>query len=123
MLIFVYGTLKRGFRNHHLLDGARFVEEAKTAPYWMLASAGSFPVLFRGRACVTGEVWEINRATLTHLDYLESNGFMYHRHRIYVSTSSGKTLRVWAYVGADDFWLSRLSTQRLDVGEDGAYTW
>jgi len=34
--IFVYGTLKRGGRNHHFMAGQQFVGEARTAPGYTL---------------------------------------------------------------------------------------
>ena len=39
-LVFVYGTLKRGYSNHHFLAGQAFQGEARTAPGFALFSLG-----------------------------------------------------------------------------------
>jgi adenine/guanine/hypoxanthine permease len=62
-LLFVNGTLMRGLALHGNLDGATFLEEARTAPAYRLFSVGDrHPGMFRddergGR--VTGELYEV----------------------------------------------------------------
>lgn len=73
-LLFFYGTLKRGCRNHAHLAGQRFVGEARTAPGYALYDLGGYPGL---AACasdstgVVGEVWAIDPAALARLDAFE----------------------------------------------------
>jgi gamma-glutamylaminecyclotransferase len=73
-LIFVYGTLKRGFNNHHHLSGQVFLGEAQTARGFRLFNLGDYPGMvpdasdWRG---VTGEVWSVDPACLARLDKLE----------------------------------------------------
>jgi len=72
--IFVYGTLKRGGRNHHFMAGQQFVGEARTAPGYTLYSLGDYPGMVRSTDTshdVIGEVWAVNTACLTQLDELE----------------------------------------------------
>ncbi len=73
-LVFVYGTLKRGGRNHRCLAGQQFLGEARTAPGYMLYSLGDYPGMVRSADTshdVTGEVWEVDAACLAQLDELE----------------------------------------------------
>jgi gamma-glutamylcyclotransferase (GGCT)/AIG2-like uncharacterized protein YtfP len=72
--VFVYGTLKRGGRNHQYLAGQQFLGEAHTAPGYTLYSLGEFPGMVRATGAgqhVTGEVWAVDDACLRELDALE----------------------------------------------------
>lgn len=72
--VFVYGTLKRGGRNHSLLAGQQFLGPARTAPGFTLFSLGEYPGMVRDpsdTAGVTGELWAVDVACLQHLDELE----------------------------------------------------
>jgi len=44
-LLFVYGSLQRGCRNHHLLAGQEFLHIARTVPRYRLYDRGSYPCL------------------------------------------------------------------------------
>ena len=81
--IFVYGTLLAGEPNHRLLAGARLVGAAFTRPVFALAILGFFPALVDGgTSSVTGEVYEVDAATLARLDVLEGHPRFYRRRRI-----------------------------------------
>jgi len=72
--IFVYGTLKRGGRNHRFLAGQQFLGEARTAPGYTLYSLGDYPGMVRSDHTsdqVTGELWAVDAACLEKLDKLE----------------------------------------------------
>lgn len=74
VLIFVYGTLKRGCRNHHYLAGQQFLGEARTAPGFTLYSLGEYPGMVRSAdpaQQVDGELWSVDAAGLVRLDELE----------------------------------------------------
>ncbi len=49
-LLFVYGTLKRGCRNHRHLAGQAFVGPARTAPGFTLYDLGGYPGIAAGLA-------------------------------------------------------------------------
>ena len=74
--VFVYGTLKRGCRNHHVLQPAIFLREAWTKPDYLLYNCGSYPALVRadgkraGRA-IHGELYRVDAQLLAVLDALE----------------------------------------------------
>jgi gamma-glutamylaminecyclotransferase len=81
--LFVYGTLRRGEVNHHLLAQARFVAEARTEPSFELFDLGSFPAMSTGgETAVLGEVYAVDEATLARLDRLEGHPSFYQRTRI-----------------------------------------
>lgn len=83
--VFVYGSLKRGFGNHGLLqqDGADFVREAKTRPGFTMYSLGGFPGIIRtGEGVISGEVFSVNERVLRHLDRLEGHPSFYRREDI-----------------------------------------
>ncbi len=73
-LVFVYGTLKRGFANHNFLAGQAFLGDAVTGPGYALYDLGDYPgmVARAGSAgAITGEVWSVDAACLAQLDALE----------------------------------------------------
>jgi len=123
--VFVYGTLKRGFRNHHFLERARFVGEAHTvAAYRMLD--GRFPVLRDSgpdRSPVSGEVYEIDAPTLIALDDLESvSTGMYDRIEIDVVLSE-RTSRAFIYIGCGDYWDKKEAVSYLVTDRHGHLNW
>jgi len=108
MKVFVYGTLKHGYGNHHVLEGSRFVGKGCTVSMCCLYDAG-FPVLReRGDAEVWGEVYEVtNPDTLRRLDALEGEGRMYHRRVKLIQLETGKVIKAHTYIGDTKFWSHR----------------
>ena len=94
-LLFVYGSLKRGLRNHHELGPARFVAEARTAPRFALRLLSGYPLLVPGALAVRGELFELPTAQVALLDEFE--GPAYERGEIELSDG---TLAV-AYLATD----------------------
>jgi gamma-glutamylaminecyclotransferase len=73
-LLFLYGTLKRGQANHHLLAGQRFLGEAVTSPFYRLFNKGPHPCLVKseqGGVAIHGELWSVDEDTLVRLDAFE----------------------------------------------------
>jgi gamma-glutamylaminecyclotransferase len=74
--VFVYGTLKRGFPNHPLLERSQLLGEALTCERWPLLIAGRWfvPCMRERRGeghRVRGELYAVDAATLEALDELE----------------------------------------------------
>lgn len=68
----VYGSLKKGFGNHRLLEGSTFVGRSSTPG--TMYSLGGFPGVRLGgdnETSIAVEVYEVNDATLQRLDMLE----------------------------------------------------
>jgi gamma-glutamylcyclotransferase (GGCT)/AIG2-like uncharacterized protein YtfP len=120
--IFTYGTLKSGFRNHHLLRYAEFVDMATTSDRYEMIDVG-FPVILpsdNGHK-VHGEVYEVDADTMARLDRLEGEGRMYDRVRKYVRLASGELVRLYYYVGCSGFWDGRNANPVQDNA--GTYDW
>lgn len=80
MLLFVYGTLRQGQKNHAELRGARFVREAVTAPSYELVDMGGYPGLLEGGStAVRGELYEVEERHWPHLDAFEDVPSLYER--------------------------------------------
>ena len=72
-LIFVYGSLKRGYGLHHLLAGQAFRGPATTFPLYRIFDLGSYPGLVdwpEGLA-VQGELYQVDSECLKRLDEAE----------------------------------------------------
>jgi gamma-glutamylcyclotransferase (GGCT)/AIG2-like uncharacterized protein YtfP len=83
MVIFVYGTLRRGQSNHAELGNARFLREVATAPRYELVDLGEYPALLEsGSTAVLGELYEVDEDLLARLDVFEGVPALYQRRAI-----------------------------------------
>jgi gamma-glutamylaminecyclotransferase len=81
-LVFVYGSLKRGFGNHRLLANSEFVGTGLTEPRYRLINLGPYPAMIESTddpLSITGELYRIDEQTLADLDRLEGEGVLYRR--------------------------------------------
>ncbi|MFN5547512.1 MAG: gamma-glutamylcyclotransferase, partial [Bacteroidota bacterium] len=71
--IFVYGTLRQQFGNHHFLSTARFLGDAITQSKYVMHASSSIPFVSQSQAVsqIVGEVYEVDAQTLANLDRLE----------------------------------------------------
>lgn len=73
MRLFVYGTLKRGHALHSHLEKQMFLGVGQTLPEFRLVKCSWYPAMVdtpNGRS-IRGEVWEVEEATIQHLDIVE----------------------------------------------------
>ena len=97
--IFVYGTLKRGFRNSYFLSGQEFLGEAETSADFRLFDGVHFPAMVeypQNGVKVKGELWKVDDAHKRHIDRLEGVPAFYRR--IPVTLDSHPDLDVETYV-------------------------
>jgi len=73
-LVFVYGSLRKNYGNHHRLDGATFID-TDTIRGKLFTTHGAYPFLTRSNSNkdrITGEIYEVTKSQLWHsLDSLE----------------------------------------------------
>ncbi|MGR5067998.1 gamma-glutamylcyclotransferase family protein [Vibrio alfacsensis] len=100
-LVFVYGTLRNGERNHHFLSNAEFLGHHETDAQFVLYDLGPYPALSIGHKAVQGEVYLIDDSTLMALDKLEDVPVEYRRETII--TPFGQA---WIYLYQDTEQLS-----------------
>jgi gamma-glutamylcyclotransferase (GGCT)/AIG2-like uncharacterized protein YtfP len=112
--VFVYGTLRRGHRNHFLLETSSFTGEAATLrPYWMITT-GAFPVVLDAvpadfglpPLAIAGEIYHVDDATLEQLDRLEDKGRAYDR-KVTDVYEGGRKVEAYIYIGVTDYWHHR----------------
>lgn len=99
--IFVYGTLKSGFHNHHYLKNANFIDRATSLyRYPMILKYPAFPHLINAKGkghYIKGEVYSIDNETMLKIDELEGVPEHYYRECIDVRLQNGDSLRVETY--------------------------
>jgi len=76
IVLFVYGSLKRGQANHSELRGARFLRAARTERAFALRELAGFPALVPGEASVSGELYAVASADLPLLDEFEGEAYL-----------------------------------------------
>lgn len=96
--VFAYGTLRRGFSNHHLLSRALTLGGARTVrPYSLYLDDFPYCVQDEPAGPVTGEVYKVDDATLLVLDALEEHPHVYRRELVPVTLDDGRQLDAWLY--------------------------
>ena len=83
--VFVYGTLKRGFWNHHLLEQCTYLGEAVTLKEFALY-VDTIPFVIKDQPVsrICGEVYEVDEQVLMRLDQFEGHPHWYRREKISV---------------------------------------
>lgn len=98
-LIFVYGTLKRGCRNHHYLKDAAFLGQAETCEkYSMRKHEYWYPAVIESISNYTipGELWMCSEDTAKLLDRLEDYPDLFYREEVPVLLGAN-VLSAWMY--------------------------
>ncbi len=113
--VFVYGTLMRGHRNQHFMEGAAYIGPAVTvdALYEMrLLPSRSTPGRFtpvvtgEGLSRIAGEVYELGTETLRRVDDLEGGRYA----RRTVNTSQGMA-DMYIYCASGDIFVDPVDAE------------
>jgi gamma-glutamylcyclotransferase (GGCT)/AIG2-like uncharacterized protein YtfP len=110
--LFVYGTLKQGFRNHYYLAASNYLGKF-VASNIAIINRPDYPYAVpKEGAKATGEIYELDRESLDKIDMLEDydpGNANSHYRRMYI-TFEGLG-RVWIYLIGDEELAERLATQ------------
>jgi gamma-glutamylaminecyclotransferase len=98
-LVFVYGTLKRGFPNRSVLGDSLCVGVCRTVEHFALYSSG-VPFAVRGHPVsqIVGEAYLVDSPTLALLDDLEGHPHWYCRELVELAFSNGIQKPGWIYL-------------------------
>ena len=92
----VYGSLKKCFGNHRLLEGQEYVGVWLTPPEYTMYNLGAFPaVVPRGKTSIVCELYDVDDGCLSRLDMLEGHPDFYER--VDVSTPFGEGVQMYLF--------------------------
>lgn len=132
--IFVYGSLRRGGWNHHILAGAAFGGAAQTVEAYSLRVDG-LPMVHDAPPVsrIHGELYAVDDEGLMRLDALEGHPHLYERRQVDVHRQGDEPGRAWLYFCRQDDpggellehgdymkWLADTGGHRVHPQEEGA---
>ncbi len=132
-LVFVYGTLMRGYGNHWHLDRASFQGEATTRATYRMKNVG-YPYIFNcdghpGGAQVRGEVFDLKGPDeadmLKSMDRLEGVAHGHYRRvkrRVRID-GDPKDYIAWVYEPMPRTWGEVPRSRYVQPGPDGLLSW
>ena len=100
--VFVYGTLKRAHGNHRLLADSKYIATGLTKSKFVMYEDG-IPYVSKSFALtnISGELYEVSKATLDNLDMLEGHPIWYKREKTIIKTidknGNVKLINAWLY--------------------------
>jgi len=111
-ILFFYGSLKRGYSNHHRVAGQEFLGEAVTEPRYRIIQLGDYGGLIRDDThgvAVKGELWSVDAKCLAELDEFETGEGLWARLPVTVQGHAGAESYFWtgdvpANVRSSDVW-------------------
>ena len=99
IVVFVYGTLKRGGALHHALESSEFLAVG-ALPNYALHDLGWFPGIVPEEGALTrGELFRVDEATLADLDQIEGTPSLYRREIVSVVTDDLLSAHAYIYNG------------------------
>lgn len=117
MHLAVYGTLKRGFHNHSLMDprGFSFVGSFVSANKYHMTSNGGFPIVYKNQQLhyIEAEIFEIrDKAYLSQIDRLEGHPTWYERELINFQND----MQAWMYLMDEPRYVPKYYNVRINNG-------
>jgi gamma-glutamylaminecyclotransferase len=112
-ILFVYGTLKRGFENHPIVEESRFIGTARSVQPMAMWGI-EFPYVSDKLPLypIFGEVYEVSEAVLRLTDALEDHPRLYQRSVRDFSLVGGNVIAAWIYLSH-----AQLRSKPLESGE------
>lgn len=108
----MYGTLKKGFHNHYLIEDSEFLGVFNTYKKMSLYKYKNFDFPYlteEENEFVSGEIYVVNEKLLTELDIFEEVPTLFIRKKIGIMFH-GVEVKAWAYI-IEDFNENTLSLQ------------
>ena len=104
-LVMVYGSLKKGFGNHSLIQSSKLIGDVVTEEVFGMVSFGGFPGLLdpsyyqnSSHFRIQGELYEVTPETFARLDRLEGYPSFYNRKIITAKDiKDGEYYDCWIY--------------------------
>lgn len=106
MYLFVYGTLRRGMRYAHYLQGASLVVSNAWIQGELFDTGDGYPGLISGKGRVIGDIYQVDSEQLKRVDELEDYFGPNHPDNLYervmeeINTKKGHLL-AWVYYYCD----------------------
>ena len=118
-LLFFYGSLKRGYSNHHRIATQKYLGDAVTLPCYRIIELGEYGGMIRdetGGLAVKGELWAIDSQCLAELDEFEMGEGVFARMPVSIAGRQGvqsycwtgavpggvRSSHVWPFVSSND---------------------
>ncbi len=101
--VFVYGSLKKGFGNSHILSDSKVISlSAQTIQKFVMLSLSAYPGLLdkpshKDSSLISGEIYEVSLSTLKSLDMLEGYPSFYNRKSTSCTCKDGSTHKALIY--------------------------
>ena len=97
-LVFVYGTLRRGYHNHRLIMDCEVIDIGRTVNNYAMYANG-IPYVSENEAVsqIYGELYLVSPKILFTLDMLEGHPSWYKRKKVPIETLNGKIYNAWLY--------------------------
>jgi gamma-glutamylcyclotransferase (GGCT)/AIG2-like uncharacterized protein YtfP len=109
----VYGSLRKGFGNHRLVEDSTYLGTDYTYPEFTMYSMGGFPyVMHEGNTSMVVELYDVDDNVMARLDRLEGYPTFYDRKQI--PTSQGDA---WIYFMHTAY----RGTEEVESGDWGKY--
>lgn len=97
-VIFLYGSLKRGYSNHARVADQQYLGEARTVPHYRIIQLGKYGGLIRDDAAglaIKGELWAVSAKCLAELDEFEMGEGLWARFPVDVAGHDGVEAYFW----------------------------
>ena len=109
--VFVYGSLRKGMPQHHLVSGSPFLGYGSTAPAFTLYDSGDWPAaIATGGTAIYGELYDLSIPELALVDAYERHPHFFCRKR--VKLADRRITSIWIYtLDIPDHW------KRIETGD------
>ena len=114
--VFVYGSLRRGMAQLHLITGAPFLGYGSTADTFTLYDSGDWPAaITTGVTAIYGELYDLSTQELALIDAYERHPHFFCRKR--VKLADRRITSIWIYtLDIPEHW------KRIGTGDWVRYT-